>query len=97
MVQHTVGLHTLACTGSDYVLNGGQLRITFPANETRLKIPLSIVDDDQVESNEDLTIIFRAQANTDGLNTAFPVNPDNTTITIVDNDGKCVFQCSIVC
>ena len=79
------------------MLNGDQLSITFPANETRLKIPLTIVDDNRVEQNEDLTIRFSARVNLGGLTTDIPVNPSTTTISIVDNDGGCVFLCGIVC
>ena len=80
------------------MLNGGQVNVTFPANETRLKIPLTIVDDDQFESSEeDLTITFSARVDTVDLSAEIPVNPSTTTFRIVDNDGGCVFLCGIVC
>ena len=91
-------LPLLAPTESDYELNGGLLSIIFPANETRLKIPLTIVDDGQFESSEeDLTITFSARVDTADLTADIPVRPDNTTIRIVDNDGGCVSLCGIVC
>ena len=78
-------------------MNDGQLSITFPANETTLKIPLNVVDDMVVETSEDLTITFRARVNTGGLTADIPVSPMTTTIRIVDNDGECEVQCGIVC
>ena len=80
------------------MLNGGQLSIIFPANETRLKIPLTIVDDGRFElSEEDQTITFSARVDTVDVTADIPVRPDSTTIRIVDNDGGCVFLCGIVC
>ena len=67
-----------------------KLKVTFPANETRLEVPLIIVDDEIVEATEDLSIRFRADM-------GISVNPSIITISIVDNDGGCVFLCGIVC
>ena len=72
------------------MFNLDKLKVTFPANETRLEVPLIIVDDEIVEATEDLSIGFRADM-------GISVNPSIITISIVDNDGGCVFPCGIVC
>ena len=71
--------------------------VTFPANETTLKVPLVIKDDNLIESREDLTISFRARVDLGSLTADIPVSPMTTTIRIVDNDGECEVQCGIVC
>ena len=96
MVSHTMRVLTFDHTGSDYVLNGGQRRLIFPANETRLEIPVVIVDDDVAESNENVMISFEAQIESGGLFSDINSH-GRITITIVDNDGECEVQCGIVC
>ena len=62
----------------------GPYSVTFPAGVTNVPFNISIIDDNIFEENENFTLTINSS-----LPTGVMVgNPDQATVTIVDNDRK---------
>ena len=71
-------------TGKDY--SSGPYKVTFPAGVTQIEVNVPITNDDQVEEKAES---FSLSINSSSLPMDITVgNPDQATVTIVDDDGK---------
>ncbi|MCG8581529.1 MAG: Ig-like domain-containing protein, partial [Bacteroidales bacterium] len=68
-----------AVEGDDFTIGSIQI----PPNTSFVDVPVEIIDDDLVESDETVTITLNTSDNVD----AIIASPDFATITIADNDG----------
>ena len=74
--------------GVDY--DSGIYTITFPAGVTIISFDVPINDDDILESNEDFSINIRSGHRLpDGVTLG---SIDKATVTILDNEGKCLYN-----
>ena len=72
-------------TGGGIDYDSGLYTITISAGQTSAEINIPINDDDIFEANENFTLFI----NEHSLPTRVILgNPDQATVTIVDNDGK---------
>ena len=69
--------------GTDYV--SVSYTVTFPAGKTHATLNISIYDDNVFEDNESFTLTINPSSLPSGVTSG---NPVETTVTIVDNDGK---------
>ncbi|WP_430815424.1 putative Ig domain-containing protein [Carboxylicivirga sp. RSCT41] len=68
-----------AVEGDDFTIG----TIQIPPNTSFVDVPVEIIDDDLVETDETVTITLNTSDNVD----AIIASPDNVSITIADNDG----------
>ena len=73
-----------ATAGSDYVALNEIL--TFPAGEISQTITVQLLDDDESENSEELSLTLSA------ANHALLVTPDVAILTLIDNDGATIFM-----
>ena len=65
----------------------GPYNVTIHAGVTTVAFAISITDDNKLEENENFGLVI----NPSSLPSSVIVgNPNQTTVTIVDNDGKCI-------
>ena len=67
--------------GYDYI--GTLYNVTIPSQTTHVLLNVSIIDDDMLEDTENFTVTIMSSQPSITVNT-----PDQTTIIIVDDDGK---------
>jgi len=79
-------LLTYDITGEGLDYNSGPYTVTFPAGQTIVLFNIPIISDDILEGNESFTITIDPLSLTSSSITA--VDPDQATVTIVDDDGK---------
>ena len=83
------GLNNSACLDSsdaeDYLY--GVYSVTVPAKMTMKFVDITICDDDVLEEEETFSLAIISNSHPDNVTNA---SPDSTTITIVDNDRKCL-------
>ena len=72
--------------GDDY--NPGPYSVTFPSGVTIASFDISITDDNIFEGSEDVKIEIVNASLSNGILVS---DPDQATITIVDDDGKTDF------
>ena len=86
----------ISATGGTSADNGDYMNInqlyTFNNDVNSLVIPLTIFDDDEIESNESF-IVTVVPVSTDDLT----VDPDELTVTIEDDDCKYILTCLHCC
>ena len=74
----------------DYV--AGVYPATFIAGTTRAPISITINDDNIFENNENFTLTINPSSLPSNVNIG---DPNETTVTIIDNDRKIVAICNI--
>jgi len=93
------GLNNSGCVESDGTgdyLNG-VYSVTFPANMIMQYVDITICDDDVLEVDETFSLIIVSNSHPDNVTNG---SPHSVTVTIVDNDCKCLlllFHCKSVC
>ena len=85
IVFHACMIHT---ANADYTPLPAGTQITINSN-AQVCLDISILNDNEAESNEDFTIVLTDPTN----NVDLTVDPDTLTVTITDNDGKCRYNC----
>jgi len=65
--------------------NSGPYPVTFPAGVTSVTFDIPINDDSILEDNENFMLTIDQPSLPEGV---IVDEPDETTVTIVDNDGK---------
>jgi len=78
--------------GSDYI--SGPYNVTFPAGTTRTVLDISVTNDNILEVNESFSLMVNSAVLPSDV-----ASVDQTTITIIDNDGKliCVYILVLTC
>ena len=69
----------------------GPYIIKFPVNHTRVSLSITITDNDEMENNKTFVLIINSSSLTRHVDVG---NPNQTTVTILDDDGKyAVYAC----
>ena len=74
--------------GKDYTPSNGT--ITFSPGILQQIINITIIDDDSVVDNRMFTVHLS------GAPTRVTLSPSQATVTIIENDGKCMETCELV-
>lgn len=85
----TYTLTGTATHGADY--SGPATTITLPANANSVNVPISVVNDDLIETTETIILTIVDGVATQGASAVFTLTPDpatpNATINIIDEDN----------
>ena len=69
--------------------DSGPYTVTFPIGVTMVPFDVPITDDMILEGNEDFDLIIVPGSLPNGVSRG---NPNRASVTIVDNDGQCLYR-----
>jgi len=69
--------------------DSGPYNIRIPAGEIHIEFNVSVIDDNTVESNENFVLVITTESLPKNVKSG---NPNKTTVTIVDRDGKSLVE-----
>jgi len=82
--SNNVNSNNVTGGGVDY--DSGPYSVTFPAGVTRMPFDVPINDDNICEGNENFNLTINSTSLPTDITTG---DPGSTTVTIVDDEGKC--------
>ena len=95
-IKNFVGREDFTSSTNGFRVDGSMftfINISFTANNTRATLNISVIDDNLFETDENFVLRIDHNALNFGLS---ELELGETTLTIIDNDGELIVQCTQV-